>query len=93
MVRPLTTAQARRDWAKVLRTARRGTPVVVTSNGQPIAAVVSIDQLHALERSRPETLGEAIQRARSSVNVDDLQGPDPWANVRDTSTGRDIDLD
>jgi len=67
--------------------------VVVTSNGQPIAAVVSIDQLHALERSRPETLGEAIQRARSSVNVDDLQGPDPWANVRDTSTGRDIDLD
>ena len=93
MVRPLTTAQARRDWAKVLRTARRGTPVVVTSNGQPIAAVVSIDQLHAIERSRPETLGEAIQRARASVNVGDLRGPDPWANVRDTTTGRDIDLD
>ncbi|HEX7843581.1 MAG TPA: type II toxin-antitoxin system prevent-host-death family antitoxin [Kofleriaceae bacterium] len=93
MVRPLTTAQARRDWAKVLRTARRGTPVVVTSNGQPIAAVVSIEQLHALEHSRPGTLGEAIQRARSSLNVDDLRGPDPWANVRDTSTGREIDLD
>jgi prevent-host-death family protein len=93
MVRPLTTAQARRDWAKVLRTARRGTPVVVTSNGQPIAAVVSIDQLHALEHARPETLAEAIRRARSSVNVDDLKGSDPWANVRDTSPGRDIDLD
>jgi len=93
MVRPLTTAQARRDWAKVLRTARRGTPVVVTSNGQPIAAVVSIEHLHALERARPETLAEAIRRARSRVNLDDLRGPDPWADVRDTSTGRDIDLD
>ena len=48
MARRLTTAQARRDWAKVLRTASRGTPVVVTSNGQPIAAVISIEQLCTL---------------------------------------------
>lgn len=45
MASRLTTAQARRDWAKVLRTASRGTPVVVTSNGQAVAAVVSIEQL------------------------------------------------
>ena len=93
MARPLTTAQARRDWAKVLRTASRGTPVVVTSNGQPIAAVVSIEQLRMLEHARSETLAEAIRRARSSVKVGDLEGPDPWAGVRDTSAGRDIDLD
>lgn len=93
MARRLTTAQARRDLAKVLRTASRGTPVVVTSNGQPIAAVISIEQLRTLERSRPETLGEVILRMRSDLNMDDLQGPDPWANVRDTSPGRDIDLD
>ena len=91
--RKLTTAQARRDWAKVLRTAGRGTPVVVTSNGQPIAAVISIDQLRILERSRSETLAEVIRRTRSSLDVDDLQGPDPWADVRDPSTGRDIALD
>jgi len=93
MARPLTTAQARRDWAKVLRTARRGTPVVVTSNGQPIAAVVSIEQLRTLEHARSETLAEVIERTRSRLNVDDLEGPDPWADVRDTSAGRDIDLD
>jgi len=92
MVRPLTTAQARRDWARVLRTARRGTPVVVTSHGQPIAAVVSIEQLRALEQARSETLGEAIQRVRASLSVDDLAGPDPWAGARDASPGRDIDL-
>jgi len=93
MARPLTTAQVRRDLAKVLRTASRGTPVVVTSHGQPIAAVVSIDQLRTLEHSRSETLAEAIRRTRSRLNVDELEGPDPWADVRDTSTGRDIDLD
>lgn len=93
MARPLTTAQARRDWAKVLRTASRGTPVVVTSNGQPIAAVVSIDQLRAIEHARSETLAEVIRRTRSNLHVEDLQGADPWANVRDTSAGRDIDLD
>jgi prevent-host-death family protein len=93
MVRRLTTAQARRHWAKVLRTASRGTPVVVTSNGQPLAAVVSIEQLRTLEHSRPETLAEVIQRTRSELDVDDLRGPDPWANVRDLSPGRNIDLD
>jgi prevent-host-death family protein len=92
MVRRLTTGQARRDWAKVLRAARRGTPVVVTSHGQPVAAVISIEQLRALEQARPETLGEAIQRARSCLNVDDLAGPDPWASTRDASPGRDVDL-
>ena len=93
MARPLTTAQVRRDLAKVLRTASRGTPVVVTSNGQPIAAVVSIDQLRTLQHPRSETLAEVIRRARSRLNVDDLEGPDPWADVRDISPGRDIDLD
>jgi len=92
MTRRLTTAEARRDWAKVLRSASRGTPVVVTSNGQPIAAVVSIDQLRTIEQARGETLGEAIRRARSTLDPEDLRGPDPWANVRDRSPGRDVDL-
>lgn len=92
MARRLTTAQARRDWSKVLRTARRGTPVVVTSNGQPVAAVVSIEQLRTLEQARSVTLAEAIRRARASLDVEDLRGPDPWAEVRDASAGRDIDL-
>jgi prevent-host-death family protein len=93
MARPLTTAQARRDWAKVLRTARGGTPVVVTSNGQAVAAVVSIEQLRALEGARPETLAEVIARTRSRLDASDLKGADPWAGVRDNSAGRDIDLD
>jgi antitoxin (DNA-binding transcriptional repressor) of toxin-antitoxin stability system len=67
--------------------------VVVTSNGQPVAAVVSIEQLHELEHARRETLAEVIQRARSKLDVNDLRGPDPWADVRDRAAGRDVDLE
>jgi len=93
MVRPITTAQARRHWAKVLRTARRGTPVVVTSNGEAIAAVVSIEQLRELDRVRSESLADAVRRARGSLDPSDLEGRDPWASVRDTTVGRDVDLE
>lgn len=88
----MTTARARREWARVLKTAGRGTPVIVTSHGQAVAAVVSIEQLRALERAAAPTFGEAIVRARNEIDSRDLRGPDPWAGVRDRSRGRRVDL-
>ena len=93
MTRRLTTAQARRDFAKVLRAAGRGTPVVVTSDGHPVAAVISIEQLRKLEDAERGTLAEAIRTARAKLDADDLQGPDPWADLRDRAPGRDVELD
>jgi prevent-host-death family protein len=93
MARRLTTTQARRSWASVLRSASRGAPVVVTRNGQPVAAVVSIEQMRMIEQAQPDTLAARIRRVRASLNLDDLRGPDPWAGVRDRSAGRDIKLD
>ena len=93
MARRMTAAQARRDWAKVLRSAERGTRVEVTRNGQPIAVVISIDAFHALEAAKKETLSDVIGRFRASVDPRDLEGPDPWADVRDHSPGREIHLE
>lgn len=92
MPKRMTTAQARRDWAKVLRSAERGTPVEVMRNGQSVAAVISIDQYRKLEETRKETLSDVIAQFRASVNPRDLEGPDPWAEVRDHSPGREIEL-
>jgi prevent-host-death family protein len=88
----MTTAQARREWAKVLKSAERGAPVEVTRNGQSVAAVVSIEQYRKLEEMRNETLSQVIAQFRASVDPRDLEGPDPWADVRDRSPGRNIDL-
>ncbi len=52
----------------------------MTRNGQPIAAVVSIDLLRRLEG--PD-LSEVIGRFRARVRPEVLEGPDPWADVRD----------
>lgn len=90
MTKRMTVAEARRDWAEVLRTARRGTPVEVTRNGEPIAAVVAIELLRELER---ETLSEVLARFRARVRREVLEGPDPWANVRDRSVGRETDIE
>lgn len=86
----VTVAEARRDWADLLRTAQGGTPVEVTRNGEPIAAIVSIGQLREIER---ETISQVIARFRARVPPATLVGPDPWADVRDRSVGRDIDLE
>lgn len=92
MTKRMTTAKARKEWAKVLRIAQRGTPVEVTKNGQPVAAVVSIEQLRRMENAAKETLSGVIARFRASVSPSDLEGSDPWADVRDRSRGRDVDL-
>lgn len=92
MSKRMTTAQARRDWAKVLRTAERGTPVEVMRNGQSVAVVISMDQYRGIEEAKKVTLSDVIARFRASVDPRDLDGPDPWADVRDRSSGREIDL-
>jgi prevent-host-death family protein len=87
----MTTARARQEWARVLDSARRGTPVVITSHGQAVAAVVSMEQFARLDRPR-RPLGEVIRAARAAIDVDDLDGPDPFTNLRDRSPGRRIKL-
>jgi prevent-host-death family protein len=54
MTKRMTTAEARQHWAKVLRSAERGTPVEVTRNGQPVAAVISIEQLRQAQGAPTE---------------------------------------
>ena len=93
MTKRMTMAKARRDWAKVLRTAERGTPVQVTRNGHPVAAVVSIEALRKIEGASDATLSEVLAELRAAIDPRDLEGPDPWALVRDQSVGRDADID
>jgi prevent-host-death family protein len=76
MSRRVTTAEARRDWAKVLRSTERGTVVEVLRNGQPVAAVISIEQYRAIEGATKETLASVVAGFRSSVDPRDLEGPD-----------------
>ncbi len=92
MPKKMTTAQARREWAKVLRLAERGTVVQVTRNGHAVAAVVSIAAYRSIEQRPASTLSDVISAFREHVDPNDLAGPDPWEDVRDRGPGRDVDL-
>jgi prevent-host-death family protein len=89
----MTMAQARRAWAKVLRSAERGTPVEVTRNGHPVAVVVSVADYRPTDAKAPKTLSDVLAQFRASVNPRDLEGEDPWKNIRDRATGREVQLD
>ena len=91
MAKRMTTAEARREWAKVLRSAERGTSVEVTRNGQAVAAVVPIREYRMLVSSNRETFAGAVAWFRNQVDPADLEGPDPWAAVRDPSPGRNVE--
>ncbi|MBI5534282.1 MAG: type II toxin-antitoxin system prevent-host-death family antitoxin [Deltaproteobacteria bacterium] len=93
MAKRMTTAQTRQQWAKVLRGAERGAAVEVTRHGQPIAAVVSIDDYRRIEDASKETLADVVAWFRAQVRPGDVEGADPWADVRDRSPGRKVDLD
>ncbi len=92
MPKQVTMADARRNWAKVLRAAERGTAVEVTRSGKPVAALVPIETYRRLQSPQRLTVAEAIARFRASVAEGDLAGADPWADVRDRTPGRKFDL-
>lgn len=62
----LSVRDARSRFAKVIARARDGTPTVITRNGQPVAAVVPIEDFEALE--------DAIDRYFSREADRDLAG-------------------
>lgn len=92
MTKKMTTAEARREWAKVIRLAEQGAVVQVTRNGQPVAAVVSIAAYREMAQRPAVTLSDVIGAFRARVDPTDLAGPDPWEGVRDREPGRDIDF-
>ncbi len=92
MAKRMTTAEARRDWAKVLHAAERGGAVEVTRNGQPVAAVISIEQYRALLSAKKGTFADVIAWLKANVDPRDLEGPDPWEDARESAPGRDVRL-
>ena len=80
----MTTTQARKDWAKLLRLAQKGSSIVITSHGKPVAVVVSVATYETMPKS-PKTVAEAMAEWRATIDPRELEGPDPWANIRDKS--------
>ena len=91
MARQYSIAEARDRLPRIVHDVEAGTPIELTRRGKPVAVLVSIDEYRRLSEGRRDFWG-AYERWRASINPADLEGDDPFADVRDRSPGREIDL-
>ena len=92
MRKQYSVAQARDQLPGILHEVERGIPVEITRRGKPVAVVIPLSEYQRLTGERP-SFWEAYERWRQTVDWDAVDDDiDPWADVRDRSPGRDIEL-
>ena len=88
-----SVADLRSDLAAALRRAEGGEAVEVTRRGRPVAVLLGLPQYERLRSARPD-FWTSYQGFRDSEDLEAL-GLDPddlFADARERSAGRDVDL-
>jgi prevent-host-death family protein len=91
MAQQYSIAEARDRLPGIVHQVEDGAPVELTRRGTPVAVIVSVDEYRRMASGR-SGYWTAYQRWRSSVDPADLEGDDPFADVRDRSPGREVDV-
>lgn len=87
-----SVAEARQNFARLIRSAERGKAVEITRRGEPVAVLLSAAEYLALTGERP-SFSEAVQRLRARLQVEDLSiGDEELEGLRDESPGREVAL-
>jgi prevent-host-death family protein len=90
--RKVSIADARDNLPSLVRSVEQGQPVELTRRGTPVAVLVSTQEYRKLTSGK-RNLWQAIQEFRRThelapnAEVDEI-----YANVRDTSPGREVDI-
>ena len=76
----ISATEARKDFARIVDAAyAKSERVVLTRNGRPVAAVVPIEDLEALEAYEEELDVRAVKQA---LDEQADEPPRPWAEVK-----------
>jgi antitoxin (DNA-binding transcriptional repressor) of toxin-antitoxin stability system len=96
-----TTQQLQENLDEVLQEVQAGVPVELLRDGRAIAIIIKPDMFTPSQdldqdSERPD-LWEAIQQFRQECGLDshddnEDDDPDPFANLRDPSPGRDVEF-
>lgn len=87
-------SEARSKLPQLVRDAERGHPVRLSRRGKPVAVMLSADDYQRLcERAALEPdFVESIEMFRARHELSDLHIEEVFADVRDRSTGREVEL-
>jgi prevent-host-death family protein len=87
-----SVAEARQNFARLIRSAERGKAIEITRRGEPVAVLLSAAEYLALTGERPPFI-EALHRVRERLEVENLGiGDDEFEGLRDESPGREVAL-
>ena len=87
-----SVAEARQNFARLIRSAEGGKAIEITRRGEPVAVLLSAAEYLALTGERPPFI-EALHRLRERLEVEDLGiGDGEFEGLRDESPGREVAL-
>lgn len=89
--RRYSISEARKRLPSLVRQAEKGSAISLTRRGEPVAVLVSTDKYSELAKEKPE-LASVLEEFRKDFDLVELNIADIYADVRDRSPGRDVDL-
>ena len=84
-------AEAKGRLPQLVHEAEAGGHVEITRRGRAVAVLLSTEA-YARLTERPKSLRLGIRELRAEYNAGAQDEDDPFADVRDPSPGRDVDL-
>lgn len=91
MPRDFSIAEARNQLPALVHAVEEGPPVRLTRRGKPVAMLVSLEEYERMQSGRPD-LWQAIVEFREHTDLSDLDGEEVFREVRDLSSGREVEL-
>lgn len=91
MSKEYSISSARSQLPSLVRDAERGLTVKLTRWGRPVAVIVSIHQYEGLVEAQ-KNLWTAIEEFRRTTDLEGMDVDELYADVRDRSSGREVDL-
>jgi prevent-host-death family protein len=86
----VSVAEARQNFARLIRRAQQGKAIEITRRGESVAVLLSASEYLSLTGDRPSFV-EAIDRIRKRLDVNELEiGDEEFAGLREESPGREV---
>lgn len=88
----VSVAEARQNFARLIKRAEHGSAIEITRRGEPVAVLLSASDYAAMT-GESSSFAEAVRQVRTRLGVEDLGiGDKDFEGLRERSPGRDISL-
>lgn len=85
-------AEAKNKLPAIVHAVDHGPPAILTRRGTPVAVVISMGQYELMTQHKTDFWSAFVQFSRSSQGDEVEFTHDDFDNLRDKSTGRDVNL-